>query len=156
VAVLLAELGAVTRILRLDQVVAYAGMDIAIKQSGKWRGQAKLSKRGSGLVRRMLSMAATRCIWLPGSAFGVYSHRLLARGVGKMTALMAVMRKMLVIAAYLLRTGEDYDPAPPRLAVLMRFRLALKRGGGRCFTFCLIGFLWPLPEGLTISMASFK
>jgi transposase len=110
VAVLLAELGEVTRFQRLDQVVAYAGMDIEIKQSGKWRGQAKLSKRGSGLVRRMLYMAAMRCIWLPGSAFGVYYHRLLARGLGKKTALMAVMRKMLVIAAYLLRTKEDYDP----------------------------------------------
>lgn len=110
VAVLLAEVGEVARFQRLDQVVAYAGMDIEIKQSGKWRGQAKLSKRGSGLVRRMLYMAAMRCIWLPGSAFGLYYHRLLARGVKKMAALMAVMRKMLVIAAYLLRTGEDYDP----------------------------------------------
>src|SRR5216684_3239929 len=110
VAVLLAELGEVTRILRLDQVVAYVGMDIEIKQSGKWQGKAKLSKRGSGLVRRMLYMAAMRCIWLPGSAFGVYYQRLLARGLGKKTALMAVMRKMLVIASYLLRTGEDYDP----------------------------------------------
>jgi transposase len=36
VAVLLAELGEVARFQRLDQVVAYAGMDIEIKQSGKW------------------------------------------------------------------------------------------------------------------------
>ncbi len=76
-------------------------MDVEIKQSGKWQGQAKLSKRGSGLLRRMLYMAAMRSTRLPGSAFGVYYHRLLARGMGKMTALMAVMRKMLVIAAYL-------------------------------------------------------
>lgn len=111
VAVLLAELGEVARFQRLDQVVAYAGMDIEIKQSGKWQGKAKLSKRGSGLVRRMLYMAAMRCTWLPGSAFGAYYHRLLARGVRKMTALMAVMRKMLVIAVTLLKTEEDYDPA---------------------------------------------
>jgi len=110
VAVLLAELGEVTRFQRLEQVVAYVGMDIEIKQSGTWRGQAKLSKRGSGLVRRMLYMAAMRCIWLPGSAFGTYYQRLLARGLGKKTALMAVMRKMVVIAAYLLRTEEEYDP----------------------------------------------
>jgi hypothetical protein len=82
VAVLRAELGEVARFQRLDQVVAYAGMDIEIKQSGKWQGKAKLSKRGSGLVRRMLYMAAMRCIWLPGSAFGAYYHRLLTRGVG--------------------------------------------------------------------------
>lgn len=49
------------------------GMDIEIKQSGKWQGQAKLSKRGRGLLRRMLYMAAMRCIWLPGSAFGAYA-----------------------------------------------------------------------------------
>lgn len=110
VAVLLAELGEVARFQRLDQVVAYAGMDIEIKQSGKWQGKAKLSKRGSGLLRRMLYMAAIRCIGLPSSAFGSYYQRLLARGVGKMAALMAVMRKMVLIAAHLLRTGEVYDP----------------------------------------------
>jgi transposase len=38
VAVLRAELGEVARFQRLDQVVAYAGMDIEIKQSGKWQG----------------------------------------------------------------------------------------------------------------------
>jgi len=110
VAVLRAELGDVMRFQRLDQVVAYGGMDVEIKQSGKWQGKAKLSKRGSGLVRRMLYMAAMRSTWMPGSAFGVYYHRPLAHGVSKMAALMAVMRKMLVIAASLLRTGEDYDP----------------------------------------------
>ena len=86
VAVLRAELGEVARFQRLDQVVAYAGLDIEIKQSGKWQGQAKLSKRGSGLVRRMLYMAAMRCTWLSGSSFGVYYHRLLMRGLGKKTA----------------------------------------------------------------------
>lgn len=92
VAVLLAELGEVARFQRLDQVVAYAGMDIEIKQSGKWQGKAKLSKQGSGLVRRLLSMAAMRCIQFPGSAFGCYYHRLLARGVGKMTILNGIHR----------------------------------------------------------------
>jgi Transposase IS116/IS110/IS902 family len=43
------------RITRTDQVVAYAGLDIEVKQSGKWKGQAKLSKRGSGRLRRILA-----------------------------------------------------------------------------------------------------
>src|SRR6266516_5408310 len=45
VAVLRAELGDVTRFGRADQVVAYAGLDIQVRQSGKWKGDAKLSKR---------------------------------------------------------------------------------------------------------------
>jgi transposase len=48
VAVLRAELGEVERFARTDQVIAYAGLDVQIKESGLWKGQAKLSKRGSG------------------------------------------------------------------------------------------------------------
>lgn len=110
VAVLRAELGDVARFQRTDQVVAYAGLDIEVKQSGKWKGQAKLSKRGSGRLRRILYLAVIRCIRLPGSAFGAYYRRLVARGLKKRDAMMAVMRKMLLVAYRLLRTGEMYDP----------------------------------------------
>ena len=40
VAVLRAELGDVNRFHRRDQVVAYAGLDIEVKESGKWKGKA--------------------------------------------------------------------------------------------------------------------
>jgi transposase len=110
-AVLRAELGDVTRFRRTDQVVAYAGLDLEVKQSGKWKGQAKLSKRGSGRLRRVLYLAAVRSVRLQESAFGAYYHRLLARGMKARDALMAVMRKMLIVAYHVLRTGEAYDPA---------------------------------------------
>ena len=48
VAVLRAELEDVMCFQRTDQVVACAGLDIEVKESGKWKGQAKLYKRGSG------------------------------------------------------------------------------------------------------------
>ena len=54
VAVLRAELGDVTRFSRTDQAIAYGGLDVEIKESGLWKGKAKLSKRGSGLLRRVL------------------------------------------------------------------------------------------------------
>jgi transposase len=112
VAVLRAELGDVQRFSRTDEVIAYGGMDIEIKESGLWKGKAKLSKRGSGLVRRVLYMAALRSIHRDGSAFGVYYQRLVERGLKKGSALMAVMRKMLAVAAHLLRhEGEEYDPS---------------------------------------------
>jgi transposase len=110
VAVLRAELGDVQRFQRADQVVAYAGLDLEVKESGKWKGQAKLSKRGSGRLRRILYLAAVRCIRLKDSAFGAYYHRLVARGMKGREAMMAVMRKMLIVAYRLLRTGQMYDP----------------------------------------------
>jgi transposase len=101
----------VKRFARTDQAVAYAGMDVAIKESGKWKGKAKLSKRGSGLLRQILYLAAIRSIHLAGSAFGAYYASLVARGLKKMSAIMAVMRKMVAVATHLMRTGEDYDPS---------------------------------------------
>src|ERR1700737_364432 len=93
------------------RVIAYGGMDIEIKESGLWKGKAKLSKRGSGLLRRMLYMAAVRSVRLKGSAFGAYHRRLVERGLKKGSALMAVMRKMLAVAAHLLLHEEEkYDP----------------------------------------------
>jgi len=111
-AVLRAELGDVQRFSRTDEVIAYGGMDIEIKESGLWKGKAKLSKRGSGLLRRMLYMTALRSIHREDSAFGVYYQRLVERGLKTGSALMAVMRKMLAVAAHLLRhEGEEYDPS---------------------------------------------
>lgn len=110
-AVLRAELGDVQRFSRVDEVIAYGGMDIEIKESGLWKGKAKLSKHGSGLLRRVLYMTALRCIHRKDSAFGAYYLRLVERGLKKSSALMAVMRKLLAVAAHLLmHEGEAYDP----------------------------------------------
>ena len=56
VAVLRAELGDVDRFARTDQAIAYAGLDVQIKESGLWKGKAKLSKRGSGPARGRCSI----------------------------------------------------------------------------------------------------
>jgi hypothetical protein len=109
-AVLREELGDVDRFACSSQAVAYAGLDIEVKQSGKSRGQVKLSKRGSGRIRRILYMAVVRCIRLKDSAFGAYYHHLVARGRPRRAAMMAVMRKMLMVAYRLLKTKEAYDP----------------------------------------------
>jgi len=109
--VLRAELGHVTRFARLDQAVAYVGLDLQVRQSGQWKGQVKLSKRGSGRVRRVLYLAALRSLTLPDSPFAAYSHRLVARGLKGREALTAVMRKMLIVACHLLRSNQTYDPA---------------------------------------------
>src|SRR5256884_2218404 len=106
VAVLRAELGDLDRFARMDQVVAYVGLDLQVKQSGKWKGQTKLSKRGSGRVRRILYLAALRSIWLQGSPFGAYYHRLVDRGMKKGMAVVAVVRQMILLFAPLLLTSE--------------------------------------------------
>jgi transposase len=110
VAVLRAELGDVARFAGAEQVIAYCGLDPTVRESGKWRGVRKISKRGSGEVRRLLYLAALRSIRTAGSAFGDYYRHLVRQGVAKMSAIMAVMRKMLLVAYRLLKSGGCYDP----------------------------------------------
>ena len=100
-------------------MIACAGLDVQIKESGLWKGQAKLSKRGSGLLRQMLYLAALRSIHLKGSAFGSYDRRLVERGRKYGSALMAVMRKMLAVAVHLLKhEQQDYDPSKVGVGIL--------------------------------------
>ena len=111
VAVLRAELGDVARFRGSAQVVAYAGLDVTVRDSGKWQGRRRISKRGSGALRRCLFLAALGSLRTrSASAFGAYYRAMEARGLRGYRALMAVMRKMLVVAYHLLRSGEQYDP----------------------------------------------
>lgn len=106
-----AELGEVARFGGRDQVVAYAGLDLTVKESGKWKGQVKLSKRGSGQLRRILYMAVFNCLShrRKKSAFRDYYEALVERGMAKRSAMVAVMRKMLIVAYSLLKNGGTYD-----------------------------------------------
>ena len=98
VAVLRAALGDLARFTRIDQGVASVGLDLQSKQSGKWKGQTKLSKHGSGRVRRILYLAALRSIHLETSPLGLDFQRLVGRSMQKGMAVVAVMRKMLLVA----------------------------------------------------------
>lgn len=69
----------------------------------------KLSKRGSGRLRRLLYMAALVSLRLKGSAFGDYYRELRKHGLKGRSALMAVMRKLLITAYSLLKNGGHYD-----------------------------------------------
>ena len=56
-------------------------------------------------------MTALRCMHREDSACGVDYQRLVERGRKSGSALMAVMRKLLAVAAHLLmHEGEEYDP----------------------------------------------
>jgi transposase len=112
VAVLRAELGEVSRFQGRDQVVASVGLDLTVRESGAWKGQPKLSKRGSGLLRKLLYMTAVSCLRRKDSPFRAYYEAMVVRGLRGRKALMAVMRKMVAVAYNLLKNKDaKYDPS---------------------------------------------
>ena len=105
-----AELGDVSRFGRVDEVVAYAGLDPRTRQSGAFVGQKRLSKRGPGALRHALYLAAfvaARCAPEWRSRY----QRLLDRGRAEKEAYTILARALVRVIFHLLRTGEAYDPA---------------------------------------------
>jgi hypothetical protein len=63
-----------------------------------------------------LYLAAVHSLTLPASAFAAYYRHRVEQGATKMSALMAVMRKLLTVAYRLLKSGGCYDAAKVGMA----------------------------------------
>lgn len=109
-AIMLAELRPLDRFTRVEQVIAYAGLDPSVSQSGIGGAHyGKLSKRGSPVLRQALFL----------SAFGAFHRgpfkptydRYKARGLHHTTALCILARKILRISFTLLQRREVFDAA---------------------------------------------
>jgi transposase len=105
-----AELGDVSRFSRVDQVIAYAGLEPRTQDSGRYAGQKRLSKRGPGALRHALYLAALVAARYRPEWRQRYL-RLLERGRAKKEALMILSRSLLKVIYHLLLTGASYDPA---------------------------------------------
>jgi len=99
-----------------DAFIAFLGLDVQARDSGMQRGRRKLSKRGNAELRRLLynaAMSACRsATWQP------YYQRLLARGLKKTQALVALSRKLARVAFTLMKNGCDYQPELRRVGCL--------------------------------------
>ncbi len=107
-ATILAEVGDIQRFASVDQVIAYAGLDPQTRQSGKYEGQRKISKRGPGTLRHVLYLASVVAIRIRPEWKRRYDQ-LLARGRAKKEALTILSRLLLKVIVHLLRTSSFYD-----------------------------------------------
>ena len=91
-----------------DSFVAYTGLDLRVKDSGKKRGSRSLTKRGHGELRRLLytaAMAASRShAWRP-----VYAHYC-QRGFTRIQALVILARRIAKTAWSIYKHGSTFDP----------------------------------------------
>lgn len=110
-AVLLTETGAFGSFLEARQLTAYAGIAPAPHTSGSSvRRASSISKIGNSRLRRSLYMAALSAARVE-SPLKAFYQRLRARGKPAKVALIAVARKLLVLALAVVRSGLPYNPA---------------------------------------------
>ena len=108
-AVILAELGDINRFAHLDQIVAFAGLDPQVKQSGGKPGMhGKLSKRGSATLRTALFHAAMGAA--QSKVFKPLYQNYRTRGLAHTEALIVLSRKLLKVSVSLLKHKQMFDP----------------------------------------------
>ncbi len=94
-----------------DQFVAYCGLDVGVRQSGKKHGQTGLTKQGDGELRRLLYLAAQSNLRSKNSPFKAQYEKERAKGLSSTAALCAVARKLARLAWSLHKHGTPYDPS---------------------------------------------
>jgi transposase len=90
------------------QAAAMAGVAPITRSSGQWRGRAFIGG-GRSSLRRALYMPALVAVRFNPDMRATY-ERLVAAGKPKKLALVAVMRKLIVLANALLRDGRKWAP----------------------------------------------
>jgi transposase len=97
------------------QWLAYAGLDISVKQSGKWVGKGKLTKRGNSYLRKRLFMAAWGAVRHDELFKKYYDHLRNDRHRKYREALTIISKKIVRIMFELAKNNTVYDPDRPLL-----------------------------------------
>ena len=109
IAVLLACLGDIQRFDSAKAVAAFAGLSPAERQSGKYKGQTRLSKLGDALLRKALYFPAI-VAGQHNPLLRAFCERLKAKGKPGKVIVCAAMRKLLTLAYGVLKSGCPFDP----------------------------------------------
>lgn len=108
-AVILGEIGDISRFSTPAKLVAYAGLDASVKQSGDFNGtQMHMSKRGSPYLRRAIFLAA-RVASHHDPQLSAYCEKLRARGKHYNVAVGAVARKLVFIIHAVLTEKRPFE-----------------------------------------------
>ncbi len=118
---ILAEIGGIDKFITPKQLVAFFGVDPAVNESGKFKGdKVKMSKRGTRFGRRALYAVALASIRMKRNGEATnpvllkyYQENL--KGKKAKVALVAVMHKLIKYLFAVLRNQQEYQIRDPKL-----------------------------------------
>lgn len=109
-AVIMGEIGDISRFRSADKLAAYVGIDSTVKQSGDFVGcKNHMSKRGTPYLRRALWQASVIAVQ-HDPMFKAYYDKKAAEGKGYMNIIGHCTKKMIGVIYAVLRDNKDYEP----------------------------------------------
>ena len=91
------------------EMTALLGLDPMLKDSGTFRGKQRISKHGGQQIRNLLYLP-TLCAIQHNSRIKKFYEGLTARAKTKKLAVIAAMRKLILMAFSIFKSKEEYQP----------------------------------------------
>ncbi len=108
--IILGEIANVDRFTSVKKLIAFAGLDPVISQSGRFENKTgPISKRGSPLLRQALFLAANVARMNDENLKRFYNKKIV-EGKHHYSALNATAAKLLRIVFWVLKNNEEYQP----------------------------------------------
>ena len=106
---ILGEIGDISRFSSKKKLVAYAGLDASVRESGQFKGTRNhISKRGSPYLRKAIWQAAVLSTRFNPKLKEFYQKKL-GEGKKPMVAQGALARRLTHIIYAILKTNQDYN-----------------------------------------------
>lgn len=123
-AVILSEIGDINRFEKPKHLVAFAGMDPTLKQSGNFIGtESHMSKRGSPYLRRAIWLASVVAV-SHNDFFKSLFQQKISSGKSYSQAMGFICHKLLNIIFAILKSGDVFIPSfPPSASSLLADQL---------------------------------
>lgn len=103
----IAETKGFVDITSVKQLSSYAGYDVSIRESGKWKGRSRISKQGNSNIRAILYMP-TICSIKYNSTNNKFYERVTKNKVNGLIAITALQRKNLGLIYTLWKNNSEY------------------------------------------------
>jgi transposase len=106
----LIELGGDVRTFENDKkLIAAAGLDPTVHESGKYKGQSKISKRGNRHLRRVIWLMTTKVI-ISNEVFRAYYFKRRKDGLIYKMAVLATAHKLIRVMFSMLSNQRHFEP----------------------------------------------
>jgi transposase len=93
----------------IRQLVSYAGLDVEFKESGKFKGKTRITKKGNSRIRQALFMPAMSAT-LYNESIKALHERICERNPDiKKKGVVAGMRKLLIYTYVIWKKDTEYD-----------------------------------------------
>ena len=107
---ILSETNGFAQFNNIRQVVSYAGLDVAERQSGLFKGKTRISKKGNSRIRQCLYMPALSATNHNDGIKALYQRIVERNPTIKRKGVVAGMRKLLILTFVLWKKNEAYNP----------------------------------------------